>query len=157
MMLPNPKDVASQFSRELSLPCLAIEGQAVDFRPRSRALLAPFLNGLGGAQGLAICEHELAVFLVGAQQNTPLATLQSSLRESQLDAAKLPFLQGALASIGRLWGASGECLTLGAIEVDPTRSHRPDVEAVLMAPAQRLDLQVTLQGYGSGRLSLLSS
>ena len=86
MRLPDPEGVAGRLSKKLGRPCLAIEGQAIHFRTRSRALLASYVNDLGGAECLAICEHELAVFLVGALLNEPLDGLQSSLRENRLEA-----------------------------------------------------------------------
>jgi hypothetical protein len=148
--------VAATLSRELGQPCLAIEGQAVAFQPRSRALLACFLNGLGGAQALAICGHDLAILLVGARQNTHPAKLQEALRAAQLEAESIAHLRTLLSPLGALLGPPSQGLVLGEIVLDPLLPRRPDVDAVLFAPASRLDLQVTLQGYGTGQLGLLS-
>jgi hypothetical protein len=157
MRLPTPLAVAKSFSQILGSPCQAMEGQAVDFDPRSRALLVPFLNSLGGAQSLVISDQDLAVLLVGAARLDQRESLQSALSDSRFDPNDLPELQRIFAPLGFLFGSQNDGLKSGHVLADPHASRSPDVEAVLLAPASRLDLQVTVQGYGTGRLSLLTA
>jgi hypothetical protein len=65
-------------------------------------------------------------------------------------------LQEILAPLAKLMTSDGAGFSVGLGWADPHAERSPDVEAVLQAPAQRLDLQVTVQGYGLGRLSLLT-
>jgi hypothetical protein len=155
MRLPTPPSVAVAFSRTLGLPCQAIEGQAIDFIPRSRAVLSPLLNALGGAQALVICDQELAVLVVGAVREQGREHLQEALSAPCFLAGDLGALQGVLAPLAALLCTDETVLKMGVGCADPHAARSPDVEAVLQAPANRLELQVTVQGYGSGRLSLL--
>ena len=144
------------FSQVLGQPCQAIEGQSVDFNPRNRTVLTPILNALGGAQGLAICDQDLAVFLVAAARDQHRETLQEALIAPFFLGEDLSKLQEILAPLANLMASDGAEFSVGLGWVDPHAARSPDVEAVLQAPAQRLDLQVTVQGYGLGRLSLLT-
>jgi hypothetical protein len=144
------------FSQALGQPCQAIEGQSIDFSPRNRAVLVPILNALGGAQGLAICDQDLAVFLVAAARNQHHETLQETLIAPFFRSEDLSKLQDILAPLAKLMACVGAEFSVGLGWADPHAERSPDVEAVLQAPAQRLDLQVTVQGYGLGRLSLLT-
>jgi len=157
MALPTPLAVAKSFSQILGSPCQAIEGQAVAFNPRSRALLIPFLNSLGGAQSLVISDQALAVLLVGAARLDERESLQSALSDSSFDVKALPELQRIFAPLGALFEPQTDGLISGEVLADPNVQRSPDVEAVLQAPASRLDLQVTVEGYGAGRLSILSA
>jgi hypothetical protein len=144
------------FSQVLGQPCQAIEGQSTDFNPRNRAVLTPILNALGGAQGLAICDQDLAVFLVAASRGQHRETLQNALSAPFFVGEDLSKLQEILAPLAKLMASDGAIFSVGLGWADPSAERSPDVEAVLQSPAHRLDLQVTVQGYGLGRLSLLT-
>ena len=146
-----PKGVAHRLSRGLGIPCEAIEGQRLDFGGRERSVLVVFVNGLGGAGCLWTLEHSLAVKLAGAcLHQTPDALLsvqqQDIIPEPMVNALRNFFEKSSSLSEGELG--------FGELHVGSLASPRPDIEALLFDAPRIEALQLTLQGYGSGRLTV---
>ena len=148
------KGVAHRLSRGLGIPCEAIEGQGVAFGGRERSVLVVFVNGLGGAECLWVLEHTLAVDIAGAFLHHAPDSLLSARQEDRLPGplveALREFLESSLPS-------SGNDLCFGALHVENKGGLGPDVEALLFDSPRTEDLQLTLQGYGSGRLTVLGA
>ena len=145
-----PSGVAHRLSRGLGVPCEAIEGQRLDFGGRERAILVVFVNGLGGAGCLWILEHSLAVTLAGAcLHQSPDALLsvqqQDVLPDSMVAALREFFLRSP--------SFSGEDLGFSELHVGSLENPRPDIEALLYDAPRNQALQLTVQGYGAGRLT----
>jgi len=157
MLAEKSQEIARLFGRLLGCPCLIIEGQAIEFRARERSVLLPFENSLGGAHVLLIVEHQLAVMLVGAMQGQAVHDLDQRLQSDRLNASELQIFSDLMESFRTVFQEEDLDLSLGPIQVDPFAVRRPDIEAVLMSPASREDFQVTIEGYGAGRLSVLSA
>jgi len=157
MVAAKAQEIARQFGRLLGCPCLIIEGQAVHFRARERSVLLPFENSLGGAHVLVIVEHQLAVMLVGAVEGNPIHHLDQRLQSEQLNTAEIQGLLELMKRLHTVFQEDGLDLSLGQIHLDPFEERRPDIEALLMGPAVREDFQLTIEGYGAGRLSVLSA
>ena len=151
------QQIGQQFGRLLGCPCLIIEGQAIHFRARERAVLLPFENSLGGAHVVVIVEHQLAVMLVGALQGTRVQDLDQRLQSEHLNAVEHQVFSDLMKAFHTVFQEENLELSLGPIHVDPFAVRRPDIEAVLMSPASREDFQITIEGYGAGRLSVLSA
>ena len=147
--------IARELSRGLGLPCSAIEGQDIGFGRRSRSLLVVFVNGLGGAEGLWIVEHSLAVGIAGASRHATLESLRTALHADRIPE---DLSEGLDAFLGAAFGQREQAdLVYRHLIVDPDESRMPDVDALLLSAPHRADFQVTVQGYGSGRLSVLGS
>ena len=114
-----------------------------------------FANGLGGAECLWILDHALAVGLAGASRHASSESLREAVQADALPEdlrADLDvFLRTALGGLGES-GIGYSRLILDAAQESP-----PDVEGLLAAAPCRTELQVTLQGYVSGRLTALGA
>ena len=148
------RGVAHRLSRGLGIPCEAIEGQGVAFGGRERSVLVVFVNGLGGAECLWVLEHSLAVDIAGASLHHAPDSLLAARQEDRLPGplveALTEFLESSLPS-------SGDELRFETLHVERTGSLRPDVDALLFDSPRTEDLQLTLQGYGSGRMTVLGA
>ena len=145
-------DVAHRLSRGLGIPCVAIEGQEVVFGGRARSVLVVFVNGLGGAECLWVLEHALAVSIAGAFLHQHSEELHAARQEDRLP----QHLEKALSEFFRTaLPVSEEALRFEGIHTQIGSALRPDVEALLHDSPSTQPLQLTLQGYGSGRLTAL--
>ena len=145
-----PKGVAHRLSRGLGIPCEAIEGQKLDFGGRERSVLVVFVNGLGGAGCLWTLEHSLAVKIAGARLHQAPDALLSAQQQDFLPSPMVDALRSFFEGSSSF---SEDELGFGELHVGSLASPRPDIEALLFEAPRVEALQLTLQGYGSGRLT----
>ena len=151
------EELARWFSRVLERPCRAFEGQAVDFRPRSRSVLFCFVNSLGGVQSIWICDHVLAVSWAAALDNRDLERVRVQSRMESLSDDCSRLLIDFWNQVVMPTSLTREGLVFGRLHQDPNAPLSPDMDAVLTRPPRRLDCRLSIEGIGEGRLSILTS
>ena len=152
MSMENSRGVAHRLSLGLGIPCESIEGQRINFGGRERSVLVVFVNGLGGAECLWVLEHSLAVNLAGAfLHQAPSSLLPAQQQDHLPEVLSSALTRFFTASLPLSEGG----LVFGDLLVGSQALLRPDVEALLYESPRKESLQLTLQGYGSGRLTVL--
>ena len=153
--LPAPKEVrdllAGRLGRAVSL------ASGVPYAPAALepATYAVFVDEHLDTRAVVACDLPMSVHAGGAIATIPAGGLEAELGRGALTHATGRHLEGLLEGFVPLLDPTGEeSVRLHAVYL-PGEQPPSDIPAYVRALGRRLDLVVTVAGYGEGRLSLV--
>lgn len=155
--LPNPKDVRDLYNDLLGRD---VEVKAVNFwapKPIDWPSAAEFVDDMGRLQAIVALDLSLAVFTGAAIGLVPAAGAKDMIDEHYPSEMVLGNLYEVLNVLTSIFN------TAENPHVKITTMHKPgaslptELATALARPAGRLDLEVEIAGYGSGRLALVAA
>ena len=109
-----------------------------------------------GTVAVCRCDLPMAVFAGAGLSMIPSSRAEECVRTKDVDGTLLENLQEVMNVASRFFNRSGGAhLKLDAVRVVPTTPLPADVQAILTHAGHRLDLEIGIQDYGKGRMTLL--
>jgi hypothetical protein len=108
----------------------------------------------GGVVAVCVCDLGLVLNTGAALCMIPASEAADNLKTKQLDPALLENFKEVLNICAQLfWSPSAHRVKLAAVYTSAQERPEP-LQKFIAKPSLRLDLQVSIAGYGDGRLSL---
>ncbi len=119
-------------------------------------ITATYEDGEGKVLAACVCDLDFAANSGGALSMIPASAVKESLTAKKLDDLLAENFQEVLNICTSLFANGSQHVKLGRVYF--TRREQPDdIKTFVAAPAARKDMKVTISGYGSGRISFLTS
>jgi hypothetical protein len=154
--VPHPKQVRDLF--------LSLTGKDVEVGPahpvlvgREPAAVAVYVTDRLATGAVVACDLDLAAYAGGALGLVPVPQLEQARDDGRLSADLADNVHEVLNVLASVFNDSPEAPHLRLHAVHGVGEKLPtDVASMLGFVVRRLDLQVTITGYGGGRLSVVS-
>ncbi len=152
--LPTPKDVRDLLEGLLGRDVTVGPGAPVTPTPSRPAAVAVYIDPASRVTAICLVDLSLAAWCAGALALLPKGGLEDAIEEGELSEMHLEVLHEVVNVAAALLNAGG--VTHSKLD----RLHAPgevlpgDV-AALTASTNRIDLSVSVAGYGSGALSVI--
>ncbi len=154
--VPHPKQVRDLF--------LSLTGKEVEVGPahpvfvgREPAAVAVYVTDKLGTGAVAACDLDLAAYAGGALGLVPLPQIEQARTDQQLTGDLSDNVYEVLNILASVFNEVPAAPHLKLHTVHGVGDKLPtDVASMLGYVVRRLDLQVTITGYGAGRLSVVS-
>jgi len=119
------------------------------------SITASYVTKQGSLAGVWLCDLDLTYRAGAALCMIPAAEAQARLRVSKVDDYLVENFREILNICSQLFTTHEEpSVELGAVYLS-AEERPPAIATLIVAPASRLDLQMTISGYGNGRMSIL--
>lgn len=146
--------LARFYQQAINVPVTAVHGAPMG--PDDVVVSATWVDVTGVVRYAALLDPTLARALGGALGMRPAAQVLSSKNDPELAAILVNDARELLNMMVRAFHDAGSVhVRLGASNFPPA-PRLPEAVAMDKAPGVRMDLQITVQGFGQGRLTLLS-
>ena len=146
--------LARFFQQAINVPVTAVHGAAIPVG--DPAVTATWVDATGVLRYAAVADPSLARALGGALGMRPAAQVLSSSGDPELAAILVNDAREVLNMMVRAFHDAGSVHVRLGEATFPPAPRLADVVALDAAPGLRMDLTVTVQGFGQGRLSLLT-
>lgn len=149
--LPDGEGVAQFFSATLRREVATKVVKPADDR---LTMAGHYVNGMKTLIAGCFCDRALVAYAGAAFSLVPADAAEESLADSQLDEVLVENFAEILNICSRLFeGGTGQRVTLSRIE-EPGTPASAASQAMLRNPVKRLDLELDIAGYGTGRIAL---
>jgi hypothetical protein len=151
--LPNPLEVATMIGDLVGRPVTAKTAPAVKIDPAARAV-ATYVDESDALRAVAVCDIPVGASLGAALIMMPVVAVDDCIKAKALDemlAENLYEVFNVLSAIFPKTG--GPRLLLKALHTTPPPA---DALALLDKPSKRVDIEMSVGGYKSGRLAILA-
>jgi hypothetical protein len=101
---------------------------------------------------VCVCDLPLSVYAGGAMLTFPACTINDSLRSGSLEEGLRETMQEILNICAQFFNDYGRQV-FKELQTSP-ENLSADVSQVLSAPAARMDMAITIAGYGSGQMAV---
>lgn len=154
MPLPNADNITRNLKDLLSKPVVVKAGPALP--AASVALCAVYADDAGAPQVVGVADLGCAAYVGAALAMIPAPVAADSVKQKKLeDNLRENFAEVVNILAAVLNSATGKHLKLVAV-FEPG-GVPPEAQAILKKPASRADFDVSVTGYGAGKLSFLSA
>ncbi len=154
--LPSPTAVAGVLSDLLGRQADVRKGKPVAISPRTPAIVGVYHRDDGALAVACVADLSLAAHAGASLALIPAGVAAESVRRGKLEDDLLENFREVLNVAASLLNLPGEPHVLFR-EAHVTPPALPkELGALVAKPAARLDLEVQVQGYGGGSLSLLA-
>jgi hypothetical protein len=149
--LPSPRQVVDLLTTLLDLEIKVSEAQSV-----SRGdVAATYVDGKGEIRAACVMDANAAVAIGAAFTRIPPAAAKEQASERRFDGGLADNITEFLNVASQLFrDPHSDRVALDAVYL-PGKGIPSDVEALLMQPKKRLDLEIDVATYVTGRMSLL--
>ena len=155
--LPQHTEVKEFIENLLGKPVSVDDGKPVVLSPKRPSVIAPYLLDDGKVGAIAVCDIEFAACAGGALTMMPVDIVQDSIRQSKIPDNILENFKEVLNVFSGIFNKPDYShVALSGVLITPLALSRNIVE-VIAQPAGRMDFTISIDGYGSGRLSVLVS
>ena len=153
--LPNPKDVRDMLGDLLGRDVTVADGEPVVPGPKDPVTVAVYVNDSLGTAAAAVTDLKLSAYAGAAIGLVPAGGAEAAIEDRELAPSVKDNLDEILNIISALFNTEGAphlklYASHGLGETPPT-----DISALIRALGNRLDLKVTIAGYGTGSLSII--
>jgi hypothetical protein len=155
--MPRPEAIGELLGALLGLQVTVDRAPRMDLRAPAVAVVGQLVREADGALGAAcVANLELAAVLGAALTTMPPVVVERSVQQGGFDVSTLiGNFEDVLNVATQLFNcADTPRLTLGAVIVLPDELP-PDTARLLAGGSARRDLEVTVEGYGTGQLSVV--
>lgn len=159
LVLPAPEAVAQMITGLLGRHVTGKKSTPVAWNPKAQkdaSVLAVYVRDDGSYRGVTISDTA-AVCMVGAALTLhPIADASACLKAGKWSEGLMENYREVLNVAANLFNMPGAPHTRLRKVCLPGEAVPEEVEAALRKPAGRQDVEVTVAGYGSGRLSIVA-
>jgi hypothetical protein len=153
--LPNPKDVRDMLTELLGRDVTVAPAEPMPLGERDLVTVAVYVNDALRTAAVVMVDLPLSAYAGAAIGLVPAGGAEAAIEDRELAPSVKENLDEVLNIVSALFNTDGAphlklYATYGWGEAPPT-----DISAVMRAFGQRLDLAVTIAGYGSGRLGIV--
>ena len=150
-----PETMARLLKQLLGRDVSAQKIASFQFSASDPSITASYVTKDGSLAGIWLCDLDLAYRAGAALCMIPPPEAQARLRLPKVDTYLVENFREILNICAQLFTTHDEpSVTLNEVCIS-AQERSPVVTAFLAAPRRKLDLQVTIGGYGPGRMSIL--
>lgn len=154
MPLPNADAVARNLRDLLGKPVTVKPGPAL--AAATVAFAAIYVDDTGATQAVGAVDLPFSAHSGAALAMIPAAVAAENVQRKKLEDSLRENLEEVVNILaGVLNVATGKHLKLAGVVVPSAVA--PEAKAIMSKPASRVDFDVTIPGYGAGKLSFLSA
>lgn len=152
--LPNPLEVATMIGDLVGRPVTAKTAPAVKIDPAVRAV-ATYVDESDALRAVAFCDLPVGASLGASLIMMPPVAVDDCIKAKALDETLAENLYEVFNVLSAIFPKTGgPRLLLKALHTTPPPA---EVDALLDKPSKRMDVEMSVGGYKSGRLAILAA